>query len=159
MSAETIAAIEARIAELEARSAVAELVYAYAEAIRLRDPDACRALFMPDAWFEVRHIDPRDPAVDTLVRRTEGVEGIVGSGITATGPNMWPMIHGVRVEVDGDNARASSVLAAAMFPQGRQIIGEYRDEFRRTADGWRFTSRTFRIIGDSTGAYAAEAGC
>lgn len=158
MSEDRIAAMEARIVELEDKAAISSLIYRYAECIRYRNPAACRALLCDDAWFELRHIDPQDASRDSLIRRMEGADDIVGSRDDEAGAGtiMWPMIHAPTIAVNGDAATSTCLSETALWPFGRASIGEYRDTFRRTPQGWRFASRTYRLIGDNSGRYAAE---
>jgi hypothetical protein len=67
------------------------------------------------------------------------------------------MIHNVAIELDGDRARTVCVMASAIWPVGQQFVGEYRDEVVRTPAGWRFASRTYRLIGEVGGKFAGEA--
>jgi hypothetical protein len=55
------------------------------------------------------------------------------------------------IEVDGDRATARSLIReCARFRDGgvlMDVVGQFRDELRRTPDGWRFAHRSFTIIG------------
>ena len=157
MSDSRLDVLERRIRELEDREAISRLVYGYAQCIRYRDHAGCRTLLCDDAWFELRHIDP-DGGEDSLIRRMDGADDIVGSRDDEAGQNtvMWPMIHAPTIIVEGDEARSTCLSETAMWPFGRASIGEYRDTFRRTGEGWKFASRRFRLFGDSTGRLAAE---
>lgn len=159
MNEARIATLEARIAELEDRAAITALIHRYAECIRFRDKAACRALLLDDAWFELRHVDPADPASDKLITRLEGSLAMVGGYDTEAGAqnSVWPMIHNVAIDIDGDRARTVCVMASAIWPVGQQFVGEYRDEVVKTPQGWRFASRTYRLIGEVGGKFAAEA--
>jgi hypothetical protein len=159
MSDARLAALEARIAELEDRAAITELIHNYALCIRMRDKAACQALLCDDAWFELRHVDPSDPAKDSLVTRLEGSAAMVGGYDTEAGASnaVWPMIHNVSVWLKGDRARSLCVMASAIWPVGQQFVGEYHDELVRTDAGWRFASRTYRLIGEVGGTFAGEA--
>lgn len=158
MSEERIAALEARIVELEDRAAIVALIHRYAECIRYGDLAACRALLCDDAWFELRHIDPGDASRDTLIRRMEDADNIVGARDDEAGAGtiMWPMIHAPTIVVKGDVATSTCLSETCLWPFGRCSIGEYRDTYRRTPQGWRFSSRTYRLIGDNAGRFAKE---
>jgi hypothetical protein len=159
VSEERLAALEARIAELEDKVAITALIHRYALCIRMRDKAACQALLCDDAWFELRHVDPEDPAADSLVTRLEGSAAMVGGYDSEAGAanSVWPMIHNIDVVVDGNRARALCVMASAIWPVGQQFVGEYHDELVRTEAGWRFASRTYRLIGEVGGKFASEA--
>ena len=155
---ERIAALEARLRELEDKAEIAALIHRYAACIRYRDMVGCRSLLLDDAFFELRHIEPQDSSKDSLIRRMDGGDAMVGSRDEEAGSQtvMWPMIHAVTIEVMGDEARSTCLSETAMWPFGRASIGEYRDHFRRTAGGWKFASRTYRLYGDSSGRLASE---
>lgn len=159
MSEDRFAALEARVRELEDKAAITALIHHYAHCIRLRDKRACQALLLDDAWFELRHVSPEDPAADMLITRLEGSLAMVGGYDTEAGAqnSVWPMIHNVAIALDGDRARTVCVMASAIWPVGQQFVGEYHDEMVRTAQGWRFASRTYRLIGEVGGKYAGEA--
>ena len=150
-----------RVAELEARAAITDLVYRYAEHIHSGRAHDNVALFADDAVFELRHADPHRPGETILRQRLVGAGAIAGSLADTAGETarVWPMIHNLRIELngDGDHASSSCIMMTAMWPTGSQFVGEYRDRYRRVAGAWRFAARTYVLFGDTTGAYAAEA--
>ena len=156
----TLADLERRIAELEDQAAIRDLVYRYTENIHARREHDNARLFTPDAVFELRHADPEQPGESKLRIRHEGAAAIAGSfeDTAGKGVRIWPMIHNLRIAVAGDEASSTCVMISANFPHGTRFIGEYRDRYRRTADGWRFAARTYTMFGDAAdGSYAAEA--
>ena len=159
MNEDRIAALEERLREMEDKAAIGALIHRYAECIRLREKAACQALLCDDAWFELRHVDPQDPMADKLVTRLEGSAAMVGGYDTEAGAanSVWPMIHNLTIDWQGDHAHSVCVMASAIWPIGQQFVGEYHDELVRTAQGWRFASRTYRLIGEVGGKFAAEA--
>jgi uncharacterized protein (TIGR02246 family) len=57
--------------------------------------------------------------------------------------------HPGTVRVDGDTATGRSyVYEAGRMRDGRSHLNYaiYHDEYRRTADGWRFTSRVYQVL-------------
>jgi ketosteroid isomerase-like protein len=58
------------------------------------------------------------------------------------------------ITVDGDKATARSVIREcgkfADRDAALEIVGFYTDELTRTAEGWKFTRRTFRAAGMHT---------
>lgn len=152
-----IAALEERVRLLEDREAITALIYRYAQCIRRRDPAACRKLLVDDAVFELRHILPEGVG-DVLVHRIEGGDAIVGVRDDEAGANavMWPMIHAVQIAVDGDEATSLCLTETAIWPFGKQFIGEYADRFVRTASGWRFAERVYRLYGEASGVLAEQ---
>ncbi len=157
--AERIAALERRIEALESREAITGLVYRYAELIRLGRPSETFQLMAEDAVVELRHADPADPSSSTLITRFVGHEQIRGSfrEHAGEGARVWPMLHNLRIELDGDQASSVCVLASAVWPVGRQFVGEYRDTYRRIEGAWKLASRSHIGFGDVTGLYAREA--
>lgn len=157
--AEQVAALADRVAVLEAKEAIGAMIHRYCEGIRLRDDAALKALFVPDATYELRHIVPGAPRESVRQFLFEGVDTIVGGydGEAGASTSTWPMIHNLRVEVDGDEARSRCVMASAIWPYGKQFVGWYDDRLRRVDGEWRFAARTYYLIGEAGGHYAAEA--
>jgi hypothetical protein len=157
--AERIAALERRIEALEAREAITALVYRYAELVRLGRHSETLAFMAEDAVVELRHADPDDPSTTTLITRFVGHEQIRHSfrEHAGEGARVWPMLHNLRIELDGDHASSVCVLASVVWPVGRQFVGEYRDTFRRVGGTWKLASRSHVGFGDTTGLYAHEA--
>ena len=79
-------------------------------------------------------------AVETLVR------GFLGG----CGPSQH-LLGNHLVEVDGDRARSVTKIrvmhqgAAERSHQTYECLGDYHDEFVRTADGWRIAGRRFEV--------------
>jgi len=131
---------------LLAKSDIADLVHTYALHIRNREPERVRGLFTADAAFEVRDADPLDPANAQVRKRSEGSDAIVASVGGSTGARrVFPAIHNLLIEVCGDRAVATSLMIATICPGGGETLGEYRDSFRKTQDGWRFSERIYTI--------------
>ena len=147
----------ARVAAIEDRQAIADLLNAYAEFIRGGTPGRCVELMTDDATFEIRHADPKRPGESSLNRRFGSIAEIATSYVDTAGADtsIWAMIHNLRIALDGDRASSTCVMMSAMWPQGRQNVGEYRDTFRRVGGRWLFASRAFINFGDTTGNFAA----
>ncbi|MFT4027226.1 MAG: nuclear transport factor 2 family protein [Novosphingobium sp.] len=131
----------------EDRTAVTDLIHRYALHIRSGEPGECAGLFTEDGAFEVRQRDPFDPAsLETRSRVTgrDGVAGYVGASGGAS-LRMVPMIHNVLVELDGDQAKASSLMVGRQWPSTRETLGEYADSFRRVDGRWYFSERIYTI--------------
>lgn len=139
-------ALERRIDAAEARSAVADLIHAYARHIRYDEPDRVAELFTPDGWFEIRDGHPDQPGFKVR-SRLEGRGGIHAHLAPGKGkPHPIPLIHNLTVEVDGDAAKANSVMEAQIYGGAHKVIGEYRDSFRRIDGRWYFSSRIYTIF-------------
>lgn len=157
--ADRLAALERRIDELESREAIARLITAYTEAVRTRAHPSVLDLMTDDCVIELHHADPDDPDVTQLLQRYAGREEIRGSFRAQAGEaaRVWPMIHNLRVEVAGDEARSACVTVMAIWPVGKEYVGEYRDTFRRVDGAWRFASRIYVGFGDTSGQFSREA--
>lgn len=132
--------------DLASRAAIADLVHAYALAIRRGRPADLEPLFAEDASFEVRYADPLAPERAEIASRAEGRAQVLASLARSTaGVRMFPMIHNLLVEVAGESAAASSLLIARSWPNGAETMGDYEDRFRRDAGRWRFVSRVFTV--------------
>lgn len=151
--------LSARLAAIEDRDAIADLVYRYAEAIRNGRPKECLDLMAADAVVEVHHADPDEPGQTDIQRRYTGIGEIEASFEDSAGSSarVWPMIHNLRIQLDGRQARANCVMMSAIWPHGKEYVGEYHDTFRKEGDGWKFTSRKFAVFGDTTGRYSRDA--
>lgn len=133
---------------LEAQAAIADLVHGYALFIRRDRPEEVESLFVPGGIFEVREGAPdRDDAVTRAV--FESPQALVTFLVTTKGqPHPVPMIHNLMIDVDGDQAQASSLMVGPILGTGKQITGEYADSFVRKDGQWRFASRIYTIFRD-----------
>ena len=132
----------------DSRAAIADVVYGYARNIREADSAACVALFCDDAVFEIRALAEGTRGVATTRARLEG-RSAIERYLTQTEvvkASVCPMIHNLTIRIDGDAADSHSLMTTLVWPDGKQIVGEYHDRFR--FDGrWRFASRQFTIFG------------
>lgn len=154
-----VADLEQRIKALEDHQAITDLIYRYTESIRRQRPKDCLAYFSTDALVELRHTDTERPGHSTLHDRFIGKEEIASSFDETAGASacIWPMIHNLRIELDGDRASSCCVMMSAIWPHGKEYVGEYRDTFRREEGGWKFTERIFTLFGDTDGQYPQAA--
>jgi hypothetical protein len=131
---------------LEARAAIADLVHAYALAVRRDRPEDLERLFMPDGTFEVREGAP-DREHSSLRQRFATPGELVSFLLGSKGkPHPIPMIHNLMVEVQGDTAHASSVMVGPIPGTGRAVFGEYADRFAKSDGDWRFAARVFTLF-------------
>lgn len=146
MAEEPAKSLEERIDRAESRTAIADLVHAYARHIRYDEPDQVAALFTPDGWFEIRDGHPDRP--DYTVRERLGSPAQIDAHLAPNKgkPHPIPLIHNLTVTVDGDTGTANSVMEAQIYGSAHKVIGEYRDTFRRIDGRWYFASRTYTIF-------------
>ena len=129
--------LERRIARIEAREAIRELVFDYSTAVDDRDYDRIGEIFCDDATFA--HADGRDA--------TEGRDAIVDFYRYRTGL-MGPTYHyphSHRIDFDDDDNATGTVLAhAELALEGTtyQVGLRYADTYRRRNGAWLFGSRT-----------------
>ena len=131
---------------LEARAAIADLVHAYALAIRRDEPQDILGLFTPDGTFEVREGAP-DRTRYQVQARFEDPGSLVAFLMSSKGQSRpIPLIHNLLIEVDGSVARASSVMVGPIPGTDRQVIGEYDDSFVKADDEWLFAARIYTLF-------------
>lgn len=134
-----------RLDELEARAAIADLVHGYARAVRRNEPEQVEALFAPGGTFEVRsgHPDTPEFAVRT---RFESPQALVAFLVSQKGSaHPIPLIHNLMITVEGETARAESVMAAPIHRTDKEVMGEYADSFVRLEGRWLFSARIYTI--------------
>jgi len=142
-----------RVAMLESRAAVTDLVHRYAFNVRYGRSAECRALFTEDAVFEMREANASNPAVDRTVRTLVGPDAIIAY-IGKTGVSnirVYPLIYNLLIDIDELEARSSCMMTARAWPGGRELLGEYRDTYRYQS-GWRFSGRVHTILKDDAPA-------
>jgi hypothetical protein len=143
-----VSELAARIAAIEARQAIADLVHGYARAIRHDRPEDVPALFAPDGWFEIRDGHPSQAGF-TVRTRLDSPAAILAYLLPGKGkPHPVPMIHNLMVDLDLARAVASatSVMEAPVIGTPHRVMGEYRDSFRRIGNRWLFASRIYTIF-------------
>lgn len=138
---------DARLAALEARAAISDLVHVYAQHVRLGQGSECGKLFTDDAVFEVRQAAALGAPSFTTRSKAMGREAIAAyvAKSAAPGVQVCPLISNLLVEVNGAEAVSTCVMRTILLGGGEGVLGEYRDTFRKDAE-WRFTSRTFTIV-------------
>jgi hypothetical protein len=151
--------LDQRIAEIEDRQAIADLIHGHAEHIRAGTLDEALGLFTTDAVFEMGRFHATRPGEVFIAQRVEGAQAILDSkdALAGQGIRLCPMIHNIRIVLDGDTATSTCVAMTTLWPTGDNFIGEYRDRFRRDDGNWRFAARAFIGMGGIDGRSADEA--
>lgn len=136
------------------RDQLVRLLHDYADAVRAgaeAGAEAWAATWVDDATWELpgRSVVGKADIVatwDTSIRKQAHVVQFYGSA--------W-------FDVDGDTAtgRVQLIeLVRGIDGVGSTLVGHYDDAYRRTADGWRFTSRrltiAYRGAPDLSGTFA-----
>ena len=137
---------------LEAKDAIRELMARYAQAL-----DACRfadvaACFAPDGEWTTDYGTARGPAgIEAFIRGIVPVKG--------EGPQRKHYITNIIITVDGDRASAvSDYLIVRESENGLIPVmgGTYKDQFRNTQAGWRFSRK--ELVHDIKGDMALKNG-
>ena len=129
-----------RIAVLEDKFEIQELMNAYARMVDQRDWERMDEVFAPGATIDYRSTGGRaGPYRETLEWLHEALEP-------------WPLnlhhITNLSIELDGDKARSRCYFHAPMGrvgEDGKHLVitnaGYYYDDLVRTEDGWRIAAR------------------
>jgi ketosteroid isomerase-like protein len=133
------------LAELRDRQEITELIYEYCRALDEMDLDALVALFTPDCVVDY------GPQI-----RSEGA-----AALRRDLARMWRWArtshHSGAVQVTFESPDSavvcSYVLAWHEAPDGSTatMMGQYHDQVRRTAAGWRIASRRQVLTGNDAG--------
>jgi ketosteroid isomerase-like protein len=140
------------------RAEITEMLYRYASAIDRADYGTVRALLADDIWAQYGNAEP-----------LHGADAVIGFfNEFAAGCLMQHHFLSVyHVDVDGDRARALIYHTShQLFERAPGIVhvlvGRYRNELRRTAQGWKISRLVLEVCwgerrADPTG-YLAEVG-
>ena len=141
-----VKSLEQRLDEAESRTAIAELIHAYARFIRRDQPDQVHTLFASGGTFEVR--DGHPDSADFTVRNHYASPQEIHDHLAPNKgkPHPVPLIHNLIIELDGDSARAKCVMEAQIYGTAHKVIGEYHDSFCRVDGEWRFAARIYTIF-------------
>jgi ketosteroid isomerase-like protein len=134
MSDETM---NAELRELLDREAIRNLARAYADCIWRIDTAGAVELFTEDG---VMNTGDRPPIVGRKALTETYMSMVEGAGLQ-------PFVHNHVIELNGDAATGRCYLDLRMIRDGESLIGSgyYVDEYQRTADGWKFRSRTLEM--------------
>ena len=146
MTDDVVAQVARVAAELEIRNVLALL----AQLADSGDADAYVALLTDDVVWAM----PENPAIGLAASERRGRDEIatgqrerIAAGHQGPGSNTMHLVSTISVEVDagGDTARAHSNFQYWVRTSTEPTVmnvGRYRDELRRTADGWQLARRT-----------------
>ena len=142
---ETDASLLRRLAD---ESELRDLIHRYAFGLDRQDWELWRSIFVDEVLIDMSDFNPDPPprrlAIEKHVRFTK----TMFAGFDATQHFMGS--H--RFAIDGDNAvitahmRAEHWLTSGQGGDRYTMYGTYTDECVRTADGWRLTSVTLRLL-------------
>lgn len=131
--------LERRVQQLEDREAIWRLFLTYKRHLDQRDFTAYASLFTDDAVWAGNLGKAVGPAeIEELLIRTMEV---YPSDLERT----YHLVMNEEIDVDGDTATARSswgyVTRSESDAPVFEMLGRYRDDLRRTPDGWRFSRR------------------
>lgn len=117
--------------------AIRELLDTYSDAVILRDKERWAATWTDDAtWrFRTREVRGREQIVATWEKAMTGFESV------------WFMAYPGMIEIDGDTAIVRTHTFEHLAPISgtpKLQAGIYEDRLVRTAEGWRFSERSFQ---------------
>ncbi len=131
---------EARLARLEAESAIRRLIGLYCDAVNRGDADAAGRLFAADC--RVRIADGPE-----IAGRDRLVEGMRQSFASFDFLRMQCTI--AAIDVEGATARARLLVHETTHKPGADDIGElwgnYEDHYVHLPEGWRFQRRRYTL--------------
>jgi len=116
---------------------ISQLYALYNTAIDTGDGKTFANCFTPDGHFNSGHSvhDGREDIAEFAIQTHKAL------------PGMRHNATNVLIEGEGDQATGSAFLIGYNTDGGYKVIvtGRYRDELKRTSDGWRFTKRIFTM--------------
>ncbi len=135
--------LEERIANLEARVAVRELLDLYNDAVNQRDKNAWASCWTDDAVWNI----PVMPGQDEVI----GKKAIVDSWIRSMKvyPVMIMLAHVGKIELNGDEAKVRSYHnELGQYVDGREVRprGQYDDVMVKRDGQWLFKRRSYTAL-------------
>ena len=123
-----------RIARIEDREAIRDLLATYCYGIAAKDLEAVLSLFTADCRVEV------------LGTEYEGETGLRSLYADSLAVDPKPFVHNHWIEIqDGRSARGKAVFEIRQARDGKpeSSVGCYEDEYLKQDGAWRFHRRTF----------------
>ena len=122
---------------------IQETISRYHEGASTSDLDQIIATFLPDGIWEVPSLALRAEGHaglrETMAALVDQLEYLVQINAPAI------------IEVDGDTATARTLVReCTKLRDGgmyMDLVGQFQDRLRLTADGWRFEQRVFTVLG------------
>lgn len=123
------------------RLAIQALPIEFADSAMMRDWDGFAGLFTPDGSWRMPHAGMVFTGPDEIRPAIERLQG------------NWQFfvqtVHLGTIKLDGDTATGRSYVEEfGRFSDGssHRNYARYHDRYQRTADGWRFTERTYEVL-------------
>lgn len=139
---QAVIALETRVRELEDTLAICRLVATYGPAVDGGDDEAAANLWTDEGVYDLGHRSMDSAAAVGEMVRGDGHQQLIHAGAAhMLGP---PLVH-----VDGDRAVATCYSNVFRYIDGgfeTWRTAANRWDLERTADGWRATRRTTRLL-------------
>jgi ketosteroid isomerase-like protein len=127
--------------------AVQQVITRYSQLTGRGDWDPVIALFLPDATWEIPHLN-------LVFTGAEAIRGAL-AGLAADFAYVLQLNAPALIAVAGDRATARSAIREAgrlksrpgAEDRGFEFLGIYADELARTPAGWKFRTRVFEHVG------------
>lgn len=149
MSMATIEDLERRVAELEDRLAILQLIASYGPAVDSLDREAVAALWAPDGRYDFGGDPLQGRAAVASLIDLETHRNYVGNGSSH-------ILSLPRVSIDGDRAVAVNYSQVFVRDPSSPQAGWHADrssanrwELVKTAQGWTVSTRTNRLLDGS----------
>lgn len=135
-----------RLDIVESEAEIAWLVHGYARAMRGGRPQDAVQLFTADGTFEICQGMPGKGF--TIGTRLNSPAELLAhlTRDDQPSPPVCPMIHNLMIDIDGDTARANSIMETPVLGTDHRILGEYHDSFRREDGRWLFSARQYVVF-------------
>ena len=134
-----VLALEAKVAELQDRSALQALRFRYHIAVNEKSLDSLHLLFTEDAEVDFEGIGSARGHTEIERLYAELVGG---------SPFIKQFIHNHMISLDGDSATGSSYLDARTVRDGESILvaARFDDEYVRSEGEWRFKALRLHVF-------------
>lgn len=112
----------------------------FVDAVMTHDYDRLASLFTEDGAVRMPHVGATAVGRQQIRAGVERLQGAWDYFVQST--------HAGRIELDGDTASGRAYISELMRGQAHGSNanhGVYHDRYRRTADGWRFSERTYEL--------------
>jgi uncharacterized protein (TIGR02246 family) len=136
------AELRRKVQRLAAAEDIRKLVGDYCDAIARLDLDAVATMWSEDAAWTVMGLS------------LQGRDAIMTRYRQLLEPVLWIVQHATAPSITVDGDRAEGIWQVVEYgqrsagePAGLIHVGRYLDRYARSAEGWRFTARTFVTLG------------
>lgn len=139
---ERLAALEERVRLLEDQLAIQRLINSWGPAVDTGNAEVAGSLFAEDGVLESDLSYLVGPASVSAMVLGDGHQSLIKGGSAHIPASAL-------IEIDGDDARATGYTRVYHHTNdGYEVwrVSANHWEFRRTADGWRFTRRSNHVI-------------